>query len=245
MLKFIKNLFRKKNNQIHSSEINISEEHIVLDDTENNKLEDETLISEAIETEETPNKTKQQRFSKIKSTEFAKKILSFFRLKKLDQYILKKFLGTYFFAIILFLAIVVMFDINEKLDAFITAPLKETILDYFLNFLPYFANQFSPLFVFISVIFFTSKMADNSEIIAILSSGVSFRRLLRPYMIGATVIAAITFVLGNYIIPPTNIDRINYTNKYVKNKKIDAGTNIQLMVQPGVVAYMARYDASS
>ena len=133
MLKFIKNLFRKKNNQIHSSEINISEEHIVLDDTENNKLEDETLISEAIETEETPNKTKQQRFSKIKSTEFAKKILSFFRLKKLDQYILKKFLGTYFFAIILFLAIVVMFDINEKLDAFITAPLKETILDYFLK----------------------------------------------------------------------------------------------------------------
>ena len=245
MLKFIKNLFHKKNNQIHSSEINISEEHIVLDDTENNKLEDETLISEAIETEETPNKSKQQRFSKIKSTEFTKKILSFFRLKKLDQYILKKFLGTYFFAIILFLAIVVMFDINEKLDAFITAPLKETILDYFLNFLPYFANQFSPLFVFISVIFFTSKMADNSEIIAILSSGVSFRRLLRPYMIGATVIAAITFVLGNYIIPPTNIDRINYTNKYVKNKKIDAGTNIQLMVQPGVVAYMARYDASS
>ena len=245
MLKFIKNLFRKKNNQIHSSEINISEEHIVLDDTENNKLEDETLISEAIETEETPNKTKQQRFSKIKSSEFTKKILSYFRLKKLDQYILKKFLGTYFFAIILFLAIVVMFDINEKLDAFITAPLKETILDYFLNFLPYFANQFSPLFVFISVIFFTSKMADNSEIIAILSSGVSFRRLLRPYMIGATVIAAITFVLGNYIIPPTNIDRINYTNKYVKNKKIDAGTNIQLIVQPGVVAYMARYDASS
>ena len=78
MLKFIKNLFRKKNNQIHSSEINISEEHIVLDDTENNKLEDETLISEAIETEETPNKTKQQRLSKIKSTESAKKIISFF-----------------------------------------------------------------------------------------------------------------------------------------------------------------------
>ena len=119
MLKFIKNLFRKKNNQIHSSEINISEEHIVLDDTENNKLEDETLISEAIETEGTPNKTTQQRFSKFKSSEFANKFLSFFSLKKLDQYILKKFLGTYFFSIILFLAIVVMFDINEKLDAFI------------------------------------------------------------------------------------------------------------------------------
>lgn len=168
-----------------------------------------------------------------------------FRLKKLDQYILKKFLGTYFFAIILFLAIVVMFDVNEKLDAFLSAPFKETVFDYFVNFLPYFANQFSPLFVFISVIFFTSKMAENSEIIAILSSGISFRRLLRPYMIGATVIAAITFVMSNYIIPPTNVDRINYTNKYVKNKKVDAGTNIQLMVQPGVVAYMARYDTKS
>ena len=138
-----------------------------------------------------------------------------------------------------------MFDINEKLDAFLSAPLKETVFDYFFNFLPYFANQFSPLFVFISVIFFTSKMAGNSEIIAILSSGVSFRRLLRPYMIGATVIAAITFVMSNYIIPPTNVDRINYTNKYVKNKKVDIGTNIQLMVEPGVIAYMARYDAPS
>lgn len=171
--------------------------------------------------------------------------LAIFKLKKLDKYILRKFLGTYFFSILLFLAIVVMFDVNEKLDAFLSAPFKETVFDYFLNFLPYFANQFSPLFVFISVIFFTSKMAGNSEIIAILSSGVSFGRLLRPYMIGATVIAALTFVLSNYIIPPTNIDRINYTNKYVKNKKIDSGTNIQLMAQPGVVASIARYDSPS
>lgn len=166
-------------------------------------------------------------------------------IKKLDIYILKKFLGTYFFSILLFLAIVVMFDINEKLDAFLTAPIEETIFDYFFNFLPYFANQFSPLFVFISVIFFTSKMAGNSEIIAILSSGVSFRRLLIPYMIGATVIAGLTFWLSNYAIPPTNTDRINYTNKYVKNKRIDIGSNIQLQVMPGVVAYMSRYDAPS
>ncbi len=167
------------------------------------------------------------------------------RLKKLDAYILKKFLGTYFFAIILILAIVVMFDVNEKLDGFLKAPFEETIFDYFVSFLPYFANQFSPLFVFIAVIFFTSKMAGNSEIIAILSSGVSFKRLLVPYMLGATVIAILTFALSNYIIPPTNVDRINYTNKYVKNKKVVTGTNIQLQVQPGVVAYMARYDATS
>lgn len=163
----------------------------------------------------------------------------------LDLYILKKFLGTYFFSILLILAIVVMFDVNEKLDAFLSAPFKATIFDYFFSFLPYFANQFSPLFVFISVIFFTSKMAGNSEIIAILASGVSFRRLLRPYMIGAAVIAALTFALSNYVIPPTNVRRLAYTNKYVKNRKVEEGLNVQLMVSPGVVAFMARYDTKS
>lgn len=160
----------------------------------------------------------------------------------LDRYIIKKFLGTYVFAIILILAITVMFDINEKLDAFMKAPLKATIFDYFLNFLPYFANQFSPLFTFIAVIFFTSKLADNSEIIAMLSSGMSFRRLLRPYMISAAVIAAATFILSAYVIPPANVKRIEFTNTYVKNKRVDYGSNIQLQVSHGVVAYMSRYD---
>lgn len=163
-------------------------------------------------------------------------------IKILDWYIIRKFLGTYVFAILLILAITIMFDINEKLDAFMKAPLKATIFDYFLNFLPYFANQFSPLFTFIAVIFFTSKMADNSEIIAILSSGVSYHRLLRPYMISATVIAAVTYVLSAYIIPPANVERINYTNTYVKNKRVDYGSNIMLQVDKGEIAYMSRYD---
>ena len=110
------------------------------------------------------------------------------------------------------MAIVIMFDINEKLDAFMKAPLGATIFDYFLNFLPYFANQFSPLFTFIAVIFFTSKLADNSEIIAMLSSGVSFRRLMRPYLFSATVIALSTWILSAYIIPPANVKRIEYSN---------------------------------
>ena len=162
--------------------------------------------------------------------------------KLLDRYIIRKFLGTYVFAIVLLLAIVVMFDINEKLDSFITAPLQATIVDYFLNFLPYFANQFSPLFTFIAVIFFTSKLAGNSEIIAMFSTGMSFRRLLRPYMVSATIIAALSFVLSAYIIPPANVKRINYTNTYVKNKRVDYGSNIMLMVAPGQIAYMNRYD---
>lgn len=160
----------------------------------------------------------------------------------LDWYIIRKFLGTYIFAIMLILAITIVFDINEKLDSFLQAPLKATIFDYFLNFLPYFANQFSPLFTFIAVIFFTSKLADNSEIIAMLSSGMSFRRLLRPYMISAAIIAAGTFVLGAYIIPPANVKRIDYQNTYVRNKRVDYGDNIMMQVAPGRIAYMSRYD---
>lgn len=163
-------------------------------------------------------------------------------MKILDWYIIRKFLGTYVFAILLILAITVMFDINEKLDAFLQAPLKATIFDYFLNFLPYFANQFSPLFTFIAVIFFTSKLADNSEIIAMLSTGMSYRRLLRPYMISAAAIALFTYILSAYIIPPANVERIAYTNKYVKDKSISFGSNIQLQVSKGEIAYMSRYD---
>ena len=165
-------------------------------------------------------------------------------VKTLDGYIIKKFLGTYVFAIVLILAIIVMFDINEKLDSFMKAPVKATIFEYYLNYIPYMANQFSPLFTFIAVIFFTSKMAENSEIIAILSSGVSFRRLLLPYMASALVIASFTFVLDSYVIPPANVKRINYQNKYVKNKAIDYGVNIQLQVTPGEIAYMSRFENS-
>lgn len=165
-----------------------------------------------------------------------------FGLKLLDMYILKKFLGTYFLTMLLVMAVVAMFDITEKLEPMMNAPLKETLFDYFASFLPYMANMLSPLFVFISVIFFTSKMAGNSEIIAIYASGVSFRRLLLPYMIGAAIIAALTFGLTNYWLPPSNIHRIAYTNKYVKNKRQSQGVNIMLQVKPGVVAGFGRFD---
>lgn len=166
-------------------------------------------------------------------------------LKILDRYIIRKFLGTYVFSIILLLAIVLVFDSNEKLDAFLNAPVKETVFGYIVNFLPYFANQFAPLFTFIAVIFFTSKLAGNSEIIAMLAAGVSFNRLLRPYMISALVIAVFSFVLAAYVIPPANVERIAYQNKYVKNKSVDYGSNIMLMVAPGEIAYMSRYDKNT
>lgn len=165
-------------------------------------------------------------------------------LKKIDLYIIKKFLGTYFFAIGLILAIAVVFDFNEKMDSFIRneAPMRAIVFDYYLNFIPYFANLFSPLFTFIAVIFFTSQLADNSEIIAMLASGMSFKRLMRPYMISATVIALVTFTLNSFIIPPANVTRIKFQNQYVRNKETTYARNSQLMVEPGVIAYVERYD---
>lgn len=166
-------------------------------------------------------------------------------VKKFDLYIVKNFLGTYLFAILLLMAIVIMFDVNEKLDAVLTAPLKDTVFQYFMNFLPFIVSQFSPLFTFISVIFFTSRLADRSEIIAMLSSGISFRRLLMPYLFSATVIAVISYLLSAYVIPPANVQRIAYTNRWVKNKAVTYGDNIQMQVKPGVMAYISRYDNST
>ncbi len=168
-----------------------------------------------------------------------------FGLKRIDLYIIKQFLGTYVFAILLIIAISVVFDINEKIDKFLKpeVPLQAIVVDYYLNFIPYFVNLFSPLFTFIAVIFFTSKLADNSEIIAMLASGMSFRRLMLPYAISAAIIAITSFVLSGFVIPPANSTRIDFQNKYIKNKKVEYARNIQIEVEPGVVAYFDRYDA--
>ena len=188
------------------------------------------------------NKIKEKLKKKTSSAQPKEKRLRSPLLKRFDLYIIKQFLGTYIFSILMLLAIIVMFDVNEKLDAMLTAPLSETIFDYFLNFLPYFINQFAPLFTFISVIFFTSRLADHSEIIAMMSTGISFNRLVRPYLLSAALIALVSFLLAAYVIPPANIKRIDYTNHWVKNKKVDYGDNIQLQVKDGVMAYFGRYD---
>ncbi|QIK61292.1 YjgP/YjgQ family permease [Dysgonomonas sp. HDW5A] len=162
----------------------------------------------------------------------------------LDRYIIKNFLGTYVFSIILIISIAVVFDFNEQLDKFLRndAPVKAILFSYYLNFIPYYINLFSALFVFISVIFFTSKLADNSEIIAMLASGTSFRRLMKPYMISAGIIALISFLLTSFIIPPANVVRINFQNKYIKNKAVTYAERIQIQIEPGVIAYFNRYD---
>lgn len=165
-------------------------------------------------------------------------------LKRLDVYIIKKFLGTYFFAIALIISIAVVFDMNENLDKFTDkgATWYAIITEYYLNFIPYFSNLFSPLFVFISVIFFTSKLADNSEIIAMFSTGMSFKRLMRPYMISAGLIAILTYFLGAFIIPKGSEVRLNFEDQYKKKKKVDYVHNVQMEVADGVIAYIERYE---
>ena len=166
-------------------------------------------------------------------------------IKRLDRYIIVKFLGTYFFAIALIITISVVFDINENIDKFINnnAPVKAIIFDYYLNFIPYFTNMFSPLFVFIAVIYFTSKLAENSEIIAMFSTGMSFKRMMRPYMISAAIISVVTFSLGAYVIPKGNVTRLNFEDRYKKKKKQNFVRNVQLEVDSGVIAYIERYDS--
>ncbi len=165
-------------------------------------------------------------------------------LKILDWYIIKKFIGTYFFAIILIISISIVFDFNEHLAKFTQyhAPWKAIIFDYYLNFIPYFANLFSPLFVFIAVIFFTSKLAGNSEIISMLAAGVSFKRLMRPYMISAAIISLMTFFLGAYVIPKGTIVKQNFETMYKNKRRTTSAQNVQLQVGQGVIAYIQHYD---
>ncbi len=169
-------------------------------------------------------------------------------MKRIDRYIIAKFLGTYFFSIVLIISIGVVFDFNENIDRFTEsqAPWKAIAVDYYLNFIPYYANLFSALFVFISVIFFTTKLADHSEIIAMISAGISRRRLMVPYMVSAAIIAALTFYLGAEVIPRSSVKRLAFENTYKKRVKNPTyAEKVQLQVDTGVIAYMEHFDGMS
>mgnify|MGYP001197228204 FL=1 len=165
-------------------------------------------------------------------------------LKRIDTYIIKKFLGTFFFSIVLILSIAVIFDLTEKLDEFFdnNAPVRAIIFDYYLNFIPFYMNMFTPLFTFISVIFFTSKMAANTEIVAMLASGISFRRLMKPYFLSATLICLMSFFLGGYVIPRSNEKLLAFENDYIKKFKTSYARNIQMEIEPGVIMYIERFE---
>jgi lipopolysaccharide export system permease protein len=176
------------------------------------------------------------------------KAIGSLRIGLIDTYIIRKFLGTFFFCLALILTIAVVFDFAEKIDNFMEkeAPVRAIIFDYYMNFIPYFAMLFAPLFVFISVIFFTSKMAISTEIIAILNSGMSFRRMMWPYFISSFVIALFTFLLTNFVIPKANLQRIDFEDKYYRssNRRVTV-ENIHRQVFKNIYIYMGSFNPIS
>lgn len=168
-------------------------------------------------------------------------------LGRTDRYLIRTFLSTYIFSIALILSIAVVFDVNEKISDFLKpeVPLYKIIFHYYLNFIPFYANMFSPLFVFISVIFFTSNMAANTEIVAMLASGMSFRRLLRPYMVSAGVIALATYGLNGFIIPAGNEVRLAFEQEYIRSRGEKFTQNIQIALDKDVYLYIKSFESQS
>ena len=165
-------------------------------------------------------------------------------VKKLDWYIFKKFMLTFIIALVLIIGIVIVFDISEKIDKFVNnhAPLRAIIVDYYLNFIPFFINMYSAMFVFIAVIFFTSRMAANSEIIAILSGGVSFHRMMVPYIVASVLIALVSLGLNLYVIPRSNQERLLFEREYVKDKRT-AVRDVHYQIAPGEFVYVESFSS--
>lgn len=167
-------------------------------------------------------------------------------MKIIDLYIIKKFLGTFFYAISLLIVIVIIFDVSENVDSFIEndAPFMAIVVDYYIVFIPYFINLFIYLFTFISVIFFTSKLAGDTEIVAILSSGISFKRLLLPYLMAALILAVASFYLGNFLIPKTNQVRRIFKNTYMEKLSKDNDRHLHIQIRPNTYVYVESYNSS-
>ena len=165
-------------------------------------------------------------------------------MKRLDKYILAKYIKTFLLALALIIVIIITFDVSEKLDHFIShhATVWQVAVDYYGNFIPGFVNLYSPLFIFISVLFFTSKMAGNTEVIAILGSGISYRRMLRPYIYGSVIVAVIVLLLGNFVIPISNRSLLEFEEQYVKSHATNYYNNIHFQSENGVQVYAGAYD---
>jgi lipopolysaccharide export system permease protein len=167
-------------------------------------------------------------------------------LKIIDKYIIRNFLGTFLFIMAVIMSIAVVFDVSEKIDDFLKnkAPLKAILIDYYLNFVLYYGNLFSALLIFISVIFFTTKLANRTEFIAILSSGVSFKRLLLPYFVAATTLVVISLFLNHYLIPRATQERLAFERQYIGSGYTPDRINIHREISPGTIAYFQLYSTS-
>lgn len=168
------------------------------------------------------------------------------RISLMDRYIFRRFLGTYLVTLSMFVLIAVVFDVVEKLEDFLSKkiPLSEILLDYYLNFIPFFAVLFTPLFVFVSVIFFTSRMAFRNELVALLSAGISFRRLLIPYLVTSSLIAAFNIYANHWLLPPANRVRLAFTNTYIGWTQHNPDRHVHMQVAPGHFIYIENFTVS-
>jgi|LGVF01.1.fsa_nt_gb lipopolysaccharide export system permease protein len=165
-------------------------------------------------------------------------------MKKLDLYIIKKFLGTFVFTIVLLLAIAIVIDISEKIDDFLNEGISMSVLinEYYINFLLFYGNMFMPLVVFLAAILFTSKMAEQTEIVAYLAGGISFNRLLYPYFISATILALVSLYINHQILPQSNSVRKEFESKYIDKKKSKRHENIHRQIKPGEYIYIKTFN---
>ena len=166
-------------------------------------------------------------------------------IKRLDWYIIRKFMVTFIMSLLFLALLIVIFDISEKIEDFVRkdVPIHEIVFDYYMNFLPYFMNQYSPMFVFLTVIFFTSKMTQDSEVVAMLSSGISFHRIVRPYFLSAAVIAVISLVAGMGILPRANATRVEFEQKYNPYRQVKMGQNMHYKLENDVFVYFRSFSA--
>lgn len=166
------------------------------------------------------------------------------KLGIIDRYIIGKYIGTFLYTMAIFTVVAVIFDVSERIDDFMKykAPLSKIVFEYYAGFIPFYLNFLSPLINFIAVIFFTAKMANQTEIVPILSGGMSFNRFLRPYFISATIIFLITLVFNIYIIPRTNKLKVGFENIYVKPLDNNTKLSSHMQIDPNTFVYVESFD---
>ncbi len=168
-------------------------------------------------------------------------------MKKLDLYIIKKFLGTFFFILAVIMSIAIVFDVSEKLEKLLKneAPFDQIIFKYYFNFVLYYGNLFSSLLIFLAVLLFTSQMAQRTEIVAILAGGVSFKRFLYPYFIASSILVAISLFFTHYQLPLANKNRLEFENEFIKKRYRIKDKNLHRQIGDGTIAYFQSFSADS
>lgn len=175
--------------------------------------------------------------------------MNFLKFKVLDRYLIKKYFSTFFFSLLICTLISMAIDFSDKVKSFIEKPctVKEILLDYFPGFILHMAGLLLPMYTLIAVVFFTSRLAFNSEILSILNAGVGFQRLMRPYLVVGCTIAALHLALNHFIIPEFNKSRLKFERSYVWTHGQDKGktTNVHFLVAPDTKVFIRGYNKNS